>query len=40
MIEVKIPHPENGYVIFTEPTARQLEILEDYLKCKKYVKIK
>jgi hypothetical protein len=40
MNEIKIPHPDFGYVIFTEPTPRQLEVLNDYLKCKKFVKIK
>jgi hypothetical protein len=31
MNEIKIPHPDFGYVIFTEPTPRQKEILLDYL---------
>ena len=37
---VKIPHPKNDgtFVIFTEPTPRQKEILDDYLKCRKIYK--
>ena len=34
VLEVIIPHPEFGHVIFTEPTPRQQDVLEDYLKCK------
>lgn len=34
MNEIKVPHPEHGYVIFTEPTPRQLDILNDYIKLK------
>ena len=29
-MEVKVPHPDFGYVIFTEPTPRQNDILEHY----------
>lgn len=32
--EIKIPHPEYGHVIFTEPTTRQEDILKDYVKLK------
>jgi hypothetical protein len=32
--EIKIPHPEYGHVIFTEPTSRQEDILKDYIKLK------
>jgi hypothetical protein len=38
--EIKIPHPDFGYVVFTNMTARQLDVLEDYLTCRKYVKKK
>jgi len=38
-MEVRIPHPDFGEVVFTEPTARQLDVLEDYLKCKKLFKL-
>ena len=33
MAEIKIPHPKGDgtWVIFTEPTPRQEEILKDYL---------
>lgn len=34
MNEIKIQHPEHGHVIFTEPTPRQLDILNDYIKLK------
>ena len=30
--EVKVPHPEFGHVIFTNPTARQRDILVEYVK--------
>lgn len=32
--EIKIPHPEHGHVIFTEPTPRQEDILKDYVRLK------
>jgi len=35
--EKKVNHPEFGYVIFTEPTSRQEQILEDYIKLRKQI---
>jgi hypothetical protein len=39
-IKIKVPHPDHGWVIFTNPTHRQKEILEEYKKLKKQVEIK
>jgi len=30
--EIKVPHPEMGHVVFTNPTSRQKDILEEYMK--------
>jgi hypothetical protein len=30
MVKIKVKHPDYGHVIFTEPTLRQLEILETF----------
>lgn len=40
MIEIKIEHPsgDGTWVIFTEPTPRQEEILKDYIELKKKCK--
>lgn len=35
---IKIPHPEFGLVVFTEMTLRQMDVLNDYMKIKKFKK--
>lgn len=35
---VVVPHPEFGHVIFSNPTPREREILEDYVLTKKTMK--
>ena len=37
--EIKVPHPDYGYVLFSNTTHRQKEILNRYLKQNTYLKL-
>lgn len=39
MVKLKIKHPSSGHVIFTNPTARQIEVLEAYSSLQKVLEV-